>query len=92
MLAFALQRGFVIARSGRPDVYRAANLILRLTCDGRILLSFKPPLFFSTTKYAKYREVAAQEESKGDEEDHDVDSDGSYEEPKRTNLFNLLET
>ncbi|TPX60128.1 hypothetical protein PhCBS80983_g01995 [Powellomyces hirtus] len=43
--AFALQRGFMTARASRPDVYRAANMILRMCADGRILLSFKPKGF-----------------------------------------------
>ncbi|RUS12478.1 hypothetical protein BC937DRAFT_87778, partial [Endogone sp. FLAS-F59071] len=33
----------------------AANTILRFANDGRILLSFKPPGFFTTTKYEKLR-------------------------------------
>ncbi|KAF9990859.1 Guanine nucleotide-binding-like protein 1 [Mortierella antarctica] len=32
-----------------------SNAILRLTTDGRILLSFKPPGFFTSTKYEKLR-------------------------------------
>ncbi|KAF9966314.1 Guanine nucleotide-binding-like protein 1 [Mortierella alpina] len=53
--SFAIQRGFLTAKTGHPDVYRAANAILRLTTDGRILLSFKPPGFFTSTKYEKLR-------------------------------------
>jgi hypothetical protein len=41
--AFAFQKGFLNAKSGRPDTHRGANLILRMNFDGRILLSFKPP-------------------------------------------------
>jgi ribosome biogenesis GTPase A len=43
--AFAFQKGFLNAKSGRPDVHRGANLILRMNFDGRILLSFRPPGF-----------------------------------------------
>ncbi|KAJ3226402.1 Guanine nucleotide-binding-like protein 1 [Clydaea vesicula] len=39
---FALKKGFLTSKSGRPDTYRAANLILRLCCDGKILLCFRP--------------------------------------------------
>ncbi|KAF9346945.1 Guanine nucleotide-binding-like protein 1 [Mortierella sp. AD094] len=53
--SFALQRGFLTAKAGHPDVYRAANAILRLANDGRILLSFKPPGFFTSTKYEQLR-------------------------------------
>lgn len=40
--AFALQRGFLTPKVARPDVYRAANLILRMANDGRLLLIFRP--------------------------------------------------
>ncbi|KAF9938979.1 Guanine nucleotide-binding-like protein 1 [Modicella reniformis] len=61
--SFALQRGFITAKAGHPDVYRAANAILRLANDGRILLSFKPPGFFTSTKYEKLRVAQADEAS-----------------------------
>ena len=44
--AFALQRGFLTPKAARPDVYRAANLILRMANDGRLLLIFRPLGFF----------------------------------------------
>jgi hypothetical protein len=44
-LAWAMKRGFITARAARPDVYRAANHILRLALDGRINLSLRPPGF-----------------------------------------------
>jgi hypothetical protein len=47
LLAFALKRGFLTARAGRPDVYRAANFILRLVANGQIVLSFKPPEYYT---------------------------------------------
>ncbi|KAG9307332.1 hypothetical protein G9A89_017160 [Geosiphon pyriformis] len=49
--AYAIKRRFFTNRSSRPDVYRAANAILRLANDGRILLSTKPPGFFSNAEY-----------------------------------------
>ncbi|KAF8953577.1 Guanine nucleotide-binding-like protein 1 [Entomortierella lignicola] len=84
--SFALQRGFLTAKAGHPDVYRAANAILRLANDGRILLSFKPPGFFTSTKYEQLRvaEVDAsvttedEHQSQGKEhikDDNDADSD-----------------
>ncbi|KAJ1949822.1 hypothetical protein IWQ62_006672, partial [Dispira parvispora] len=48
--AYAIRRGFFTSRVRRPDVYRAANTLLRMTVDGRILLSFKPPGFFASTQ------------------------------------------
>ncbi|KAI7818735.1 hypothetical protein BC939DRAFT_531828 [Gamsiella multidivaricata] len=59
--SFALQRGYLTAKAGHPDVYRAANAILRLANDGRILLSFKPPGYFTSSKYEKLRIAAADE-------------------------------
>ncbi|KAF8773110.1 guanine nucleotide-binding protein-like 1 isoform X1 [Argiope bruennichi] len=42
--AWAIKRGFRTARTARPDVYRAANNILRMALDGRtICLAFYPP-------------------------------------------------
>ncbi|CAB5213507.1 unnamed protein product [Rhizophagus irregularis] len=48
--AFAIKQKYY-TKASRPDVYRAANAILRLVNDGRILLSFKPPEFFTSLKY-----------------------------------------
>ncbi|KAG0220387.1 Guanine nucleotide-binding-like protein 1 [Mortierella sp. NVP41] len=53
--SFGIQRGFKVAKSGYPDVYRAANAMLQMANDGRILLSFKPPGFFTSTKYEQLR-------------------------------------
>lgn len=81
--AYAIQRGFYTAKAARPDVYRAANTILRLTTDGRILMSFKPPGFFETSTYEKLRveeqkqlALAAQEEQSNDEDDSDDTEQG----------------
>lgn len=45
VLAWAIKRGFLTAKASRPDVYRAANHILRLALDGRINLALRPPGF-----------------------------------------------
>lgn len=46
--AWALQRGYLTAKAGRPDSYRAANSLLRMALDGRTLcLSFRPPGYSS---------------------------------------------
>ena len=45
--AWAEKRGFLTARTSRPDIYRAANNILRMALDGRtICLAFRPPIYF----------------------------------------------
>lgn len=46
--SWAAHRGFLTARSGRPDVYRAANHLLRMALDGRTLcMTFYPPDYLS---------------------------------------------
>ncbi|OQR69437.1 guanine nucleotide-binding protein 1-like [Tropilaelaps mercedesae] len=42
--SWAEKRGFITAKTGRPDVNRAANHILRMVLDGRTLcVAFRPP-------------------------------------------------
>jgi ribosome biogenesis GTPase A len=42
---WAVKRGYFTAKACRPDVYRAANEILRMSLDGRLCLSLLPPKF-----------------------------------------------
>lgn len=51
--AWATQRGFLTARSARPDTYRAANNILRMALDGKIVMSLRPEGFFERLEYWK---------------------------------------
>ena len=44
-LAFALKRGLLTAKAGRPDINRSGNLILRMGLDGRLCLALRPPGF-----------------------------------------------
>lgn len=81
---FAEQRGFHTAKAARPDVYRAANTILRLTADGRILLSFKPPGFFTSSKYEKLQVIEADLRA---QEESDSDSDVSQDDYDPGNTF-----
>lgn len=47
--AWALKRGFRTAKAARPDVYRAANHLLRMALDGRtICLAFYPPGYIAS--------------------------------------------
>lgn len=90
---FAEQRGFHTAKAARPDVYRAANTILRLTADGRILLSFKPPGFFSTSKYEQLRVIEADLKQKElDEMESEDESQEEYDPGNRHKRENLLIT
>ncbi|KAJ3107516.1 Guanine nucleotide-binding-like protein 1 [Phlyctochytrium bullatum] len=50
--SFAISKGFLTSRAARPDVYRAANFILRMANDGRLLMAFKPPGFFARNRQA----------------------------------------
>lgn len=45
--AWAIKRGFTIARTSRPDIYRAANHLLRCCLAGHmsLILQFYPPEF-----------------------------------------------
>lgn len=45
--AWAFKRGFRTAKAARLDVFRAANSILRLALDGRIVLATVPPGYSS---------------------------------------------
>ncbi|CAK8675232.1 unnamed protein product [Clavelina lepadiformis] len=41
--AYANKRNYKTAKAARPDVYRAANSILRMAVDGRLCLFVRPP-------------------------------------------------
>ncbi|KAK7680577.1 hypothetical protein QCA50_016359 [Cerrena zonata] len=43
LVAFALKKGWVTAKAGRPDINRAGNYILRALAEGRIRWGFWPP-------------------------------------------------
>lgn len=58
--AWATQRGFLTARSARPDTYRAANNILRMALDGKIVLSLRPQGFFERIDFWKGHEGNAE--------------------------------
>lgn len=51
--AWALKKGFLTAKAGRPDNYRAANSILRMALAGQITLSLFPPDFVSNEGMAE---------------------------------------
>lgn len=56
-------------------VILAANAILRLTADGRILLSFKPPGFFTSNKYEILR-VTEADSNRDNSDDEDKKEEG----------------
>lgn len=53
-LGWAIKRGFITARAGRPDTYRAANHLLRMTLSGKICLALRP-LGFTLNKSTKHQ-------------------------------------
>lgn len=58
---WAEKRGYFTAKGARPDVYRAANQILRMALDGRtICITFYPPNYTNEldTKWRKHAELA----------------------------------
>lgn len=48
---WAEERGYYTAKGARPDLYRAANHILRLAVDGRICLFVRPPGYHSEIEH-----------------------------------------
>ncbi|KAI9008446.1 hypothetical protein CLU79DRAFT_777054 [Phycomyces nitens] len=71
--AYAEQRGFYTAKAARPDVYRAANALLRFANDGRLLLSFKPAGFL-TTKYERLQVEEADRQANQETDSSDNES------------------
>jgi len=51
---WAINRGYVTARSNRPDVSRSANHILRMALEGKISLAYYPPGYISQNKKEEY--------------------------------------
>ncbi|XP_071947764.1 guanine nucleotide-binding protein-like 1 [Antedon mediterranea] len=49
--AWAEKRGFVTAKAGRNDTYRAANNILRLAVEGRLCMCMRPPDYTKTKSF-----------------------------------------
>ena len=58
-------------------MYRAANTILRFTNDGRILMSFKPIGFFTTSKYEQLRVQEADRRRPSDSEGSEDEEEDS---------------
>ena len=66
--SWAIKRGFYTAKAARPDVYRAANHLLRMALDGRTLcLAFLPPNYMSErAKWDKHSDVKFIESLQGE--------------------------
>lgn len=98
--AWALKKGFVTARSNRPDISRAANHLMRMTLEGRLILSLKPP-GYKKEHFAEHPDIAvikellaldhnaAEDESQSDEEESEVEDEQPIQVAK--NKFDALE-
>lgn len=51
---WAIKRGFITARAGRPDTYRGANNLLRMALDGKICLVLRPVGFTENKSMHSY--------------------------------------
>ncbi|ELT91484.1 hypothetical protein CAPTEDRAFT_2916 [Capitella teleta] len=64
--AWAEKRGFLTARAARPDVYRAANNLLRLALEGRLCMCTRPPNYTAHKdeweRHQETEEIAAVQE------------------------------
>lgn len=88
---WAKKRGFLTAKAGRLDTYRAANSLLRMALDGKICLWIRPPGFadnkerLETSEAIRY--IKWVQALTGDEEpsamtsgsEYDDDDDGNDE-------------
>jgi ribosome biogenesis GTPase A len=58
--SWAVKRGFLTARTGRPDTYRAANHLLRMALDGKLSICLRPKGFTAKkAEWAEHPELAA---------------------------------
>jgi len=89
--AWAEKRGFMTAKAGRNDVYRAANHILRTAAQGKLCLCMRPPGYFKQKdkweNHVDTQEIALLQEQhrvslqniENDEEQSDEQSDEDNE-------------
>lgn len=77
--AFALKCGFVTSKAGRPDTYRAANQLLRMVIDGKVLLCWYPEGYVenSIEESAIAYDEEEEEEESGDSDESTDYSDSS---------------
>ncbi|XP_035724408.1 guanine nucleotide-binding protein-like 1 isoform X1 [Vespa mandarinia] len=73
--AWAVKRNFYTAKAARPDTYRAANSLLRMSLEGRICIYVYPPNWFENKEnWEQHPEVETVKwiQAKIHEEDDDV--------------------
>lgn len=93
---YAKKCGFFTSKAGRPDVYRAANFILRQVIDGKIVISWTPPGFDSDLDRSLDSGVnnldlshsdCSEEE---DDDDDEIEEIENFESKCRFSVFNDL--
>ena len=80
---WAENRGYVTARSNRPDVSRAANHILRMALDGKITLNFLPPGYVTQNlahDYENHPQLVQIAHLLGQNESEEKEDDTCFEE------------
>ncbi|KAH9499001.1 Guanine nucleotide-binding-like protein 1 [Bulinus truncatus] len=92
--AWAIKNGFMTSKAGRPDVYRAANSLLRLAVDGQLCLCFRPPEYkahseqlLSDPETSKLSTILLNKlPDQQDSESEEKEEDSSEEEVKESNF------
>lgn len=77
--SWAVVRGFLTAKAGRPDVYRAANHLLRMALDGRTLcMTAYPPDYVAqrALHWSRHEDVEKTEKIQGRQNIINGDDDG----------------
>ena len=79
--AWADKRGYVTARSNRPDISRAANHIMRMALEGRISLALRPPEY-NKEYWTQHKDIEVVKDLLAI---HKVDPSGDTQEPLEQN-------
>lgn len=90
---FAIKSGFFTSRAGRPDVNRAANLILRMIFDGRIIVAWLPGDYAGPVEHPENSDSSIRMPSLVETDLEDGASSGSMtstEDDQHSNPYNLL--
>lgn len=83
---YAIKSGYYTAKASRPDVYRAANQLLRMAVEGRLRVCFAPPGYFENLEKWKADPFAVrllqqmEKEASGSRQAQSGDSESDNEE------------
>uniref|UniRef100_A0A2S2Q9F2 Guanine nucleotide-binding protein-like 1 n=1 Tax=Sipha flava TaxID=143950 RepID=A0A2S2Q9F2_9HEMI len=97
--SWAIKRGFITAKAGRPDTYRAANNLLRMALDGKISLALRPigfthckKNFMSSTQLKDILKIKGIKEEPNTYEHNYVEPSDDEEEPIKEVLSSHSDT